>query len=168
MHFGNSEGKGQDQTWLGYLAGGVEIVMVVLATLMVILVTYQVFQRYVLHYTPPWSEEMSVYLMIWFGIIGIAAGVRRNSHMALHFFADLMPLGVQRALTFLKYALVIVYAAVICREGLRLVELTMSQHSPAMGIPVGYVYLCLPVSMALIILFTAEAIRNELRKDRRG
>ncbi|MEN6412873.1 MAG: TRAP transporter small permease subunit, partial [Veillonellales bacterium] len=49
---------------MDWVAKGVEFVMVVLTVMMVVLVTYQVFERYVLHYTPPWSEELSVYLMI--------------------------------------------------------------------------------------------------------
>ncbi|MEN6414634.1 MAG: TRAP transporter small permease subunit, partial [Veillonellales bacterium] len=56
--------KQSSSTVMDYLARFVEFVMVVLTVMMVVLVTYQVFERYVLHYTPPWSEELSVYLMI--------------------------------------------------------------------------------------------------------
>ncbi|MDR3560445.1 MAG: TRAP transporter small permease [Negativicutes bacterium] len=149
---------------LDYLAWLAEFIMVALTTLMVALVSYQVFQRYVLHYTPPWSEELSVYLMIWFGIIGIAVGVRRNAHMSLHFFADLMPLKVQNVLTYVRYCLILIYCSFLTVEGLKMVELTMSQRSPAMGMPVGFVYLALPVSTVLIILFTLEALGKSIRK----
>lgn len=156
--------KGLRGSPMDYLARFVEFVMVVLTVMMVVLVSYQVFERYVLHYTPPWSEELSVYLMIWFGIIGIAAGVRRDSHMALHFFADLMPKTVQRVLEFVKYALVLGYTSVLLIEGLKMVELTMSQRSPAMGMPVGFVYLALPVSAAIMIIFTIELAIKAWRK----
>ncbi|VBB05386.1 tripartite atp-independent periplasmic transporter dctq component [Lucifera butyrica] len=151
---------------MDYLARGAEAVMVFLTICMVTLVTYQVFERYVLHYTPPWSEEAAVYLMVWFGIIGIAAGVRRNSHMALHFFADKFPAGMQKGLTIIKYLLILGYTGVLVKEGFAMVQLTMSQKSPAMGMPVGYVYLALPVSAILIILFTLEMLVKELKKGR--
>jgi TRAP-type transport system small permease protein len=149
-----------------YLARAVEFVMVALTVLMVVLVTYQVFQRYVLHYTPPWSEELAVYLMIWFGMIGIAAGIRRDSHMALRYFADKMPQAMQQVLQYFKYIATLVYAAVLTYQGYTMVLLTMRQQSPAMAIPVGFVYLALPVSMGLILLFTVEQLLKEITKGR--
>ena len=143
---------------IGNLARLAEAIMVVLTVGMVSLVTYQVFQRYVLHYTPPWSEELSVYLMIWFGMLGIAAGVRRSSHMALHFFANKLPKKVQSLLQILTSLMIIAYVVVVGWQGVELVELTMSQRSAAMGVPVGYVYLALPVSAGLIIIFMVEKL----------
>jgi TRAP-type transport system small permease protein len=163
MHSEAPDQGGKPRTFTDYLAKVAEFIMVSLATLMVVLVSYQVFQRYVLHYTPPWSEELSVYLMIWFGIIGIAVGVRRNAHMALHFFADLMPLKVQNVLTYVRYVLILIYTGFLTVEGMKMVELTMSQRSPAMGMPVGFVYLALPVSMVLIIIFTLETLGKTIR-----
>jgi TRAP-type C4-dicarboxylate transport system permease small subunit len=140
--------------------------MVSLTVIMIALVTYQVFERYVLHYTSPWSEELAVYLMIWFGIIGIAAGVRRKSHMALEYFADKMPQLVQKGLRIFNYVIMLIYTSVLVYEGINMVELTMSQKSPAIGLPVGYVYLALPVSAVLMVLFILEALTKEIANGR--
>jgi len=141
---------------IGHIARVNEIVMVILTVCMVSLVSYQVFERYVLHYTPPWSEELSVYLMIWFGLLGIAAGVRRGIHMSLHYFADKFPKKVQFALEIFKYVLVLVYVSVLLWQGIVLVRLTMPQISSAMDLRIGYVYLSLPVSATLIIIYVLE------------
>lgn len=143
---------------IGHLARANEAVMIVLTVAMVSLVTYQVFERYVLHYTPPWSEELSVYLMIWFGMLAIAAGVRRRIHISLHYFYDKMPKKLQAALEILTYLMVLVYVSVLLWQGIVLVLLTTSQKSAAMDLPIGYVYLSLPVSAALIIIFTLEQL----------
>ena len=153
---------------IGHLARAAESIMIVLTIGMVCLVTYQVFQRYVLHYTPPWSEELSVYLMIWFGLLGIAAGVRRSSHMSLHFFADKMPKKIQRPLQVLTYLMMIVYVFVLVWQGIVLVDLTRTQRSAAMGVPVCYVYLALPVSACLIIIFMMEKLYRLLATKKAG
>jgi TRAP-type C4-dicarboxylate transport system permease small subunit len=155
-------------TKMDKFANAVESVMIVLTVSMVVLVTYQVFGRYVLHYTPPWSEEMAVYLMIWFGMIGIAAGLRRDAHMSLHYFADKMPQAVQRALVFIKYGLILIYTGVLTNEGINMVLLTTGQKSPAMGLTISYVYLSLPVSMVLMAIYTIELLFKELKKGRVG
>jgi TRAP-type C4-dicarboxylate transport system permease small subunit len=145
----------------------VEFIMLALTAAMVLLVSYQVFERYVLHYTPPWSEELAVYLMIWFGMIGIGVGVRRESHMALNYFADRMPKPVQKVLEYVKYILMIVYAGFIMVEGMNMVENTVNQKSPAAGFSVGYAeYLSLPVCTVLIILFAFEHLYNYITKGR--
>lgn len=161
-----NEDKASPLNIMDYLAKIAEFVMVSLTVVMIALVTYQVFERYVLHYTPPWSEELAVYLMIWFGIIGIAAGVRRGAHMSLNYFADKMPKLVQRGFTIINYILMLMYTSVLVYEGMNMVELTMSQKSPAIGLPVGYVYLALPVSAVLMVLFILEALVKELKKGR--
>ena len=158
--------QSSSNTLMDLLAKGVELVMISITVMMVSLVSYQVFQRYVLHYTPPWSEEMAVYLMIWFGVIGMAAGIRRNSHMALNYFADLMPKPVQIVLEYFKYAITIIYASILVYEGMKMVLLTTQQRSPGMGIPISYVYLALPVSMGLIILFSFEMLVKRVKKGR--
>ena len=161
-----ANGKRNPFIAIDYLAKCAEFVMLCLTFLMVGLVTYQVFERYVLHYTPPWSEELAVYSMVWFGMIGIAIGVRTKAHMSLHFFADRMPLKVQRFIEYLKHVLILIYVSVLAYEGMGMVELTMPQTSPAMGIRVGLVYLALPTCAVLIGIFTLENIIREIGKDR--
>jgi TRAP-type transport system small permease protein len=149
---------------IGHLARANEVAMIALTVAMVSLVTYQVFERYVLHYTPPWSEELSVNLMIWFGMLAIAAGVRRRMHISLHYFADKLPHKVQSALEILTHLMILVYVSVLLWQGIELVQLTMPQKSAAMDLPIGYVYLSLPVSAALMIIFTFEELYTLLFK----
>jgi TRAP-type C4-dicarboxylate transport system permease small subunit len=162
-----STNQNEDQSFsgvIGHLARVNEMVMVALTVSMVSLVSYQVFERYVLHYTPPWSEELSVYLMIWFGMLGIAAGVRRGTHMSLHYFADKMPKPVQSVLEVLTYVMILVYVSVLLWQGIVLVRLTMPQMSAAMDLRIGYVYLSLPVSASLIIIYVFEKLYNTFRR----
>lgn len=57
----DADGKPSSFVFIDYLAKGAEFVMVTLTFLMIVFVTYQVFERHVLHYAPPWSEEFAVY-----------------------------------------------------------------------------------------------------------
>lgn len=48
--------------------------------LLVCIVFYQVFTRYVLGFTPRWSEETSVILLIWLGFVTMAIGGRHSTN----------------------------------------------------------------------------------------
>ena len=54
-----------------------------LMVVMVILVTWQVFSRYVLRHTPSWTEEIVLLLMMWFGFLSITIGFRRQLHLKI-------------------------------------------------------------------------------------
>jgi len=124
-------------------------------------VVWQVFSRYVLRSPCSYTEELARYLLIWVGLLGAAYGAGRGMHLAI----DLVPsrlagparrrLDAALALAVLAFAL-----AVMVWGGGRLVWMTLvlGQRSAAMGVPLGYVYLALPVSGALMAFYAAAAV----------
>lgn len=48
---------------------------------MTLIVAWTVFGRYVLNNTPAWGEPASLFLMLWFILLGGAVGVRELDHM---------------------------------------------------------------------------------------
>ena len=48
---------------------------------MTVIVAWTVFGRYVLNATPTWGEPASLFLMLWFILLGGAVGVRELDHM---------------------------------------------------------------------------------------
>ena len=67
---------------------------------------------------------------------------------------------MQSVLEILKYVLVLVYVSVLLWQGIVLVRLTIPQKSAAMDLSIGYVYLSLPVSATLIIIYVFEKLYN--------
>jgi len=57
---------------------------------MVIVITYQVILRYVFHASNAWSEELARYLFIYDVFIGSAIALRKNSHLQVDVFLNLM------------------------------------------------------------------------------
>ena len=63
--------------------GFLRIVCATLFAVMLVAVSVQVFGRYVLLASTPWAEEVSVYCLIWFVLLGASMGVRDNAHFRL-------------------------------------------------------------------------------------
>ena len=57
-----------------------EFIVVPLVAVMTAVIILQVFFRYVLKGSLPWSEELSRYLMIWVTFVGASIGVKRGAH----------------------------------------------------------------------------------------
>lgn len=124
----------------------------------VILIGLQVFLRYALDAPLTWSEEVARYLMVWFSLIGAVLGIRHYSHVGVDFFIEKLPSTLQLFVRVVKQAVSLIFISVIAVKGF---DLSMDKFfipSPAASIPMGVVYLSIPVSGALMFIFQLEVI----------
>ncbi|MCQ1061025.1 TRAP transporter small permease [Photobacterium sp. ZSDE20] len=117
-------------------------------------VTWQVFSRYVLNNPSTITDELSRYLMIWLGLLGGSYLFGRKGHLAITLMSDSIPPAANKILQLVINLLIIIFANLaMLRGGWLLIQRTMQQFSPALQIPMGYVYMILPISAVLISLY---------------
>ncbi|MFA0438708.1 C4-dicarboxylate ABC transporter permease [Vibrio sp. 10N.286.49.C2] len=121
---------------------------------LVITVTWQVFSRYVLNDPSSFTDELSRYVMIWLGLLGASYLFGVRGHLAITLLADSVPKQVNQVLQFAINALILTFVSLaMFKGGVALIGRTMQQFSPALQIPMGYVYCILPVSAVLITIY---------------
>ncbi len=140
---------------------GLAWALVVLMSVMVIDVSWQVASRFVFGAPSSFTEELAGFLLIWIGLLGAAYGVRTGAHLGIDLLVTTLRGTLHRAATMLAHALVALFAlSAMVAGGIRLVQLAfqLNQISAAMGIRMGFVYLALPIAGLLIGLFSVESI----------
>ena len=132
---------------------------------MSIIVFIQVVARFILKSSLPWSEEASRYLLVWTAFLGGAYGVRQGAHIGIEAFAMLLPKKVQKVLNILVMIGSIVICVVIFKYGASIVstQLSKGQLSPAMRVPMGYMYAAIPVGMVFFIIRYIQNIYDVIR-----
>jgi TRAP-type C4-dicarboxylate transport system permease small subunit len=136
-------------------------VLVVLMAVAVLNVLWQVFTRFVLGDPSSFTEELARYLLIWIGLLGAAYATGRRLHPAIGLLtAALSKRGRRWQWLAIQGAVLVFAAAVMVFGGGSLVSLTLSlgQTSAALRIPLGYVYLALPVGGLLIVWYAVLAV----------
>lgn len=131
------------------------LLMVIMAT-MVVNVIWQVGTRYLSGNPSSFTDELARYLMIWIGILGAAYVSGRNNHVAITLVPSKLSEAKQKILRGIVDFVVMSFALVaFVIGGFRLVYINfvLGQESPALQIPLAYVYLVLPISGILIIYF---------------
>ena len=134
-------------------------------------VLWQVFLRYVLADPISSTDELVRYLLIWIGLLGAAYAAGQRLHLAIDLLPaklegrsrHLLDLGVQ--------TLIFVFAlAVMVIGGSQLVRLTLmlGQTSAALGVPLGWVYLVLPLAGLFLMLYSALFAAERLHLLRGG
>jgi TRAP-type C4-dicarboxylate transport system permease small subunit len=128
--------------------------LVVLLVLILGVVLGSVFCRYVLNQSLTWSDEVVRYLFVWFVLIGSAAVLRDRMHIRVEFFVDLLPANARRLLEMSMLVLIIAFNAVLTLFGLLWVLQTQGTFTPALGMPLNWVfYGALPVTALLSVWF---------------
>ncbi len=134
-----------------------ESVMLVLLALMVSVMGLQVFMRYVMNSSLSWPEELTRYMFIWFVFLGISYGIRYDIHIRVNIFETFVPkiaatLRVIQDIFFMAFMLYMYSPAVTNISRM----IANQQHSPAMQIPMYFVYLSLLVGLTLGIFRMIE------------
>lgn len=132
---------------------------------MTAIVGWQVFGRYVLNSSPSWSEQAALTLMIWFVTLAAAAGVREGFHIRIVALENAVSPPKKRILRVMSDIVVALCGVAMLTWGGDLVLRTWGHTIPSLGLPRGLAYAGLPISGALIVLFAAERILEELSGD---
>ena len=145
-----------------------EIFLVALMVTMVLNVLWQVASRYLLNDPSSFTDELARYILIWIGFFGAAYGTGKNIHLAI----DILPSKItkpryKKLHHQLVHGLIALFALlVMVVGGLRLVYVTLilDQRSSALDIPLGLVYLAIPLSGLLILFYSLSDSINSSSK----
>jgi TRAP-type C4-dicarboxylate transport system permease small subunit len=140
----------------------VGIVFLIMAGL-VIVTTLQVVFR-VAFTALTWSEEMSRYLLVWGTFFGATLAYKRGNHIAVTFIIDFFPAKLRVWFNILTYILSLAFCVIIVQQGLTMIQMQVFQVSPALQLPMKYVYWSIPVSFGIMIIHTLAGIADELHK----
>jgi TRAP-type C4-dicarboxylate transport system permease small subunit len=147
-----------------------EWMLVFFMSILVIDVLWQVISRYIMNSPSSFTDELAGFLLIWVGLLGAAYVAGRREHLAI----DLM---IQRSSPRRKFHLemiisvtIIAFAIVVMIIGgtwLVYTRFYLSVKSAALGLPLGIVYLVLPISGVLIAYFDIDNLCNLINKNRK-
>ena len=122
-------------------------------------VTWQVITRFILNNPSDWTEELATNLMIWVGLLGAAVALNHKAHLGIDYFVGRLPLKKQIYTETFGYLAVALFSVfVMFFGGLQLVTMTfrLGQVSPSLGVPMGYVYLAIPVAGVFLTIYSDE------------
>jgi TRAP-type C4-dicarboxylate transport system permease small subunit len=143
-----------------------EWTLVLLMGIMVLNVLWQVATRFLLKNPSSYTEEVARYLLVWVGLLGASFAAGKRIHLSI----DLLPERLEGRrrhllLLFVEVCIFTFALVVLVIGGASLVRLTLSlgQTSAALQVPLGYVYLALPLSGLLMMFFAAVHAADELR-----
>jgi TRAP-type C4-dicarboxylate transport system permease small subunit len=127
-----------------------EAIAVLAFLLMFAIVTYGVFCRYFLNSPLTWAETIAIWSVVWMVFVGAAAPTASSTQYVVEAFIVKLPPGVQMATALVIHTLVILFCAVVVREGTWLAIQNLHQIAPAPTVPYAYSYAAVPIGFGLM------------------
>ena len=100
-----------------------------------VMLTLQVFSRFILHHSWTWMEEFATIMFVWMIYLAISAAVTYRKHLRIDFLLDMMPFNV--------YISVIMF---------NVIKLLGASKTTMLKIPQQLVYIVIPISLLLTVI----------------
>ncbi|MEM9930585.1 MAG: TRAP transporter small permease [Bacteroidota bacterium] len=119
---------------------------------LIVSVLIQIYGRFFLAASPPWTEEASRLFFIYAVAFGAAPALREGYFIALDFFPkNLSPTWNQRLSLFVRFTL-LAFCALMAWYSWQFVSLGWAERSPGMHLKMGWVFLSVFVLLTAILL----------------
>lgn len=137
----------------------IEFFLVTIMSILVLDVLWQVFSRYVLESPSSFTDELAGFLLIWVGLLGAAYVAGKNEHLAIDLLLQKQKGAKKRRLQIIINTIVGVFALFVMVVGgiwLVYTRFYLGVTSAALALPLGYVYLIVPISGILTIYYSID------------
>lgn len=130
--------------------------LIAIFSVLVVVVVTQVTSRYVFNNPTTSTEEIARFLFIWLSLIGAAYAAGGSKHLSIDILPILVSGQTKRGLLLLLQLLILGFAcAVMIYGGWSLAARTLAngQVTPTLGLPMGWIYMAIPISGAIIAFY---------------
>jgi TRAP-type C4-dicarboxylate transport system permease small subunit len=132
------------------LDGTVRWMVIVLMGIMTVLVSAQIVSRYVFNFPLGWTEEMARFSFVWVSFLGASALMQVREHINVTVFVERFPLRLRALCGFLANCCGLICTYFFLIGGIALTSNEWRQLAPATEVPMGWIYLVIPASAALM------------------
>lgn len=144
---------GNTVLWLDrWMCRALDAFTIVMAGLLLVLLNYAVFARFVLNSSVSWGEELPAHMLAMLTFIGAAYLTRTNEHLGFDSAARSLSAGFQRVLACINQVLMAGFGAALFWFGGRAALSFMGRTLISLDIPMILFRGAVPVGGALIVL----------------
>lgn len=135
---------------------------------MLVLVSAQVFFRYVLQVSVPWTEEAARWFYAYQIFLGCAIAARENVHLRATFLLDRFPSRLKAAVECCIAVAGLIFVGGIIWGGAVMIWATSTVEAGSFALSMSYLYVSIPVSFAIIFALTAKDLARHWQAVRRN
>jgi C4-dicarboxylate transporter DctQ subunit len=131
--------------------------------LTIVVVSFQVVNRFVLHWPVVWTADFAVICFIWLGFLCASQGVRKSAHFRMTILLERQwKGGGKRVLEMFSLLVILTLSGVLLFEGWRITADGLREVSPGLKVSMAWAYAAVPVSSFTALLFGIEKLLQQI------
>ncbi|PIC73381.1 TRAP transporter small permease [Sporosarcina sp. P17b] len=142
-------------------------VLALFLSVMVIVIFYQVFSRFVMGSSTSWSEELARILMVYIILMGSAIALGRGQLLAIEVLPDILKGNAKLMLSIITNGFSAIFCVILVFYGYGLALNVADQTLPGLGVSMFWMYFAMPFGGLLILMnagFNIWGILREVKK----
>lgn len=136
-----------------------------LLAVIVTLITIQVFMRYVMQNSLSWSEELTLWLFVWFIWLATSYAFKRRAHVRVAVLDQVFSPRGQLILNIFNQLLIVCFLAILVYQCFILMNMPFvaKQRSVVLGMPIQYFYASAPLGAALSLVRLVQNLGSDIK-----
>lgn len=134
---------------------------------MMILIVLQVIARYIFISPLSWSEELTRAIFVWFTMVCVYLAFRQGRHIGIEAFPRLMGKLGKKIVRLIENVVILVFIVTMTWYGMSY-AISMSQSTPALGIPMWLIYGIIPLTGLALVIDSIRQISNISASERKA
>lgn len=136
------------------------VLIVIMLGAMVLITTAQIICR-TWFTSLAWSDEVTRYLLIWSTFLGAGCVYRHSGHISVTLVQEMLPKPIEKALRVAVHVICMLLFAVLLHYSIKYCG-KLNKTATALPIKMKYIYLCIPISMAIMVVHALTMALEEL------
>ena len=132
--------------------------------IIVVMVSLQVFSRYVLNNPTMWSEEVAVFSLVYFTFLGTALAISEKQMLKITILPDALPKDKSILLNIFTNVLSISLLLFVIYFSPNVFITLLNYLTPALRIPKSIVFISVPIGAVLMIMSFVEEIMEYIKE----
>jgi len=136
-----------------------------IATLMfslLIMVFFQVLNRFCLHIPAAWTEEMARYNFVWLSLFGSIKALQVKAHLSVDFFVSYLNPKLKVLTDILSELLTMIFCLILVKTGISYTISNIGVNCEFGAFPLYLIYAGVPVAGFLLFLVSLENLINHI------
>jgi len=150
-----------------YIKKTIEVLSIIGIILIMIFTAYEVSIREIFGKPTIWTNEITSYMLVWFGMFSILYAYIKKAHVSVDLVYRKFNAGLQKILDLTNEILTFIFAIFVLIYGFKYLWLGYSRgwrHFGMLDVPMSYTRVAIPITGFLLALFVLLSIYEKIRK----
>ncbi|MGY6742590.1 MAG: TRAP transporter small permease [Cecembia sp.] len=134
--------------------------------LMILTVCLQVFARYALPWSPPWTEELARFAFIYMVSLGAGLAIKDRSYVNVDLLFHTLTAKQKIILDSFILMLIILLMGLMLGYAIPLVQIVKLQQSASLKLNMAFVYFSMCCMAALVLLYALRELQKNIHQFR--